>query len=156
MIKEKALTHHIRLTLSMTREAEGLKITADERRVKQILYNLLSNAAKFTPDCGAITVDARIDGPELVVSVTDTGIGINAEEQKKLFQAFYQVNGGIRDKTPGTGLGLSITRKILEKHGGRIWIESDGPNKGSRFTFTLPINYTGVADTALIAQVGVK
>jgi signal transduction histidine kinase len=76
---------------------------------------------------------------DLVVSVSDNGIGITAEEQKRIFEVFYQASSGLKDKTPGTGLGLSITRGIVEKHGGRIWFESEGRNKGSRFTFAIPI-----------------
>ena len=75
---------------------------------------------------------------ELTVSVRDTGIRMTPQEQKRLFEAFYQASGGIKGKTPGTGLGLAITRSIIEKHGGRIWMESAGPNKGSTFSFTLP------------------
>ena len=75
------------------------------------------------------------------ISVEDTGIGITAEDQEKLFEEFYQVNGGIVDKTSGTGLGLSITKRLIEMHGGRIWVESDGIGKGSRFSFVLPMEF---------------
>jgi PAS domain S-box-containing protein len=139
MIKEKALVHNINLEVKIGKDIDGMEIIADERRLKQIMFNLLSNAVKFTPDGGAIGVEARKEGKELIISVSDTGIGIIPQEQKKLFGVFYQASGGIRDKTPGTGLGLAITKSIVEKHGGRIWMESEGINKGSRFTFTLPI-----------------
>jgi PAS domain S-box-containing protein len=139
MIKEKALAHSLSLEIQMREDIEGTKIVADERRLKQVMFNLLSNAAKFTPDGGAISVEARKEGKELIISVSDTGIGMTPQEQKRLFEAFYQASGGIKDKTPGTGLGLAITKSIVEKHGGRIWMESEGLDKGSRFTFTLPI-----------------
>ena len=139
MIKEKALVHGLSLEIQMGEGVDSTEIVADERRLKQVMFNLLSNAAKFTPDGGVIRVEARKEGKELIISVSDTGIGILPQEQKKLFKAFYQASGGIRDKTPGTGLGLTITKSIVEKHGGRIWMESEGLNKGSRFTFTLPI-----------------
>jgi signal transduction histidine kinase len=139
MIKEKALVHSISLEIQMGEDIVGTQIVADERRLKQVMFNLLSNAAKFTPDGGAIRVDASKAGKELIISVSDTGIGMTPQEQKRLFEKFYQASGGIRDKTPGTGLGLAITKSIIEKHGGRIWMESEGLNKGSRFTFTLPI-----------------
>ena len=103
------------------------------------MFNLLSNAAKFTPDGGAIRVEGRKEGKELIISVSDTGIGIAPKELERVFEEFYQTTGGIKDKTPGTGLGLSLTRNIVEMHGGRVWVESEGPGKGSRFTFTLPI-----------------
>ncbi len=137
MIEEKALKHGIRLVIHTT-DLEGLEIMADERGVKQVMFNLLSNAAKFTPDGGAITVESRKDGKESIISVSDTGIGIAPQEQEKIFGEFYQASGSMKDKTPGTGLGLPITKRIVEMHGGKIWVESAGPGKGSRFTFTLP------------------
>jgi PAS domain S-box-containing protein len=139
MIKEKALAHSISLDLQIADNINGTKIAADERRLKQVMFNLLSNSAKFTPDGGAITVEARKDKKELTISVSDTGIGMTPQEQKRLFEAFYQASGGIKGKTPGTGLGLAITKSIVEKHGGKIWMESEGLNKGSKFTFTLPL-----------------
>jgi signal transduction histidine kinase len=103
------------------------------------MFNLLSNSAKFTPDGGLIKLEAHYEGADLVISVSDTGIGMTSQEQKRLFEAFYQASGGIKGKTPGTGLGLAITRSIIEKHGGKIWMESKGTNMGSTFTFTLPV-----------------
>jgi PAS domain S-box-containing protein len=141
MVKEKALAHSINLEVRVDESMEALEIMGDERKLKQVLFNLLSNATKFTPDGGAITIEGKKNGQDLSVTVSDSGIGITDEEQKKLFQAFYQASGGIKGKTPGTGLGLAITKSIIEKHGGRIWVESDGRNKGSRFIFTLPVRY---------------
>jgi len=139
MIKEKALAHGISLDTHTTGELEELEIMADERRLKQVMFNLLSNAAKFTPDGGAITVVGKMEGKELIISVSDTGTGIAPEEQERVFEESYQTSSGIKDKTPGTGLGLPITRRIVEMHGGRIWMESEGQDKGSKFTFTLPV-----------------
>ena len=138
MIKEKAMAHNISLDLKIAENIYGVSIKGDERRLKQVMFNLLSNSAKFTPDGGAIKVEAEMNDKELTVSVRDTGIRMTPQEQKRLFEAFYQASGGIKGKTPGTGLGLAITRSIIEKHGGRIWMESAGPNKGSTFSFTLP------------------
>jgi signal transduction histidine kinase len=103
------------------------------------MFNLLSNAIKFTPDGGTIRIEAKIESSDLVISVSDTGIGMTSNELIKLFTPFYQASGGIKNKTPGTGLGLSITKSIIEKHGGRIWVESEGLCRGSCFSFTLPV-----------------
>jgi PAS domain S-box-containing protein len=138
MIRQKCLKHDISLELHIPQDVEGLEITADERKLKQVMFNLLSNAAKFTPDGGAITVEATREREELIISVADTGIGIAPEHQEKIFQEFYQVRSGVRDKTPGTGLGLSLTKRMVEMHGGRIWVESEGEGRGSRFSFTIP------------------
>jgi len=151
VIKEKALVHNIRLTVDVSK---GIEITADERKLRQIIFNLLANAMKFTPDGGSVTVtarrvasdklqDARKDlQPEtdfVEISVADTGIGIPREEQESIFEPFHQVKGGMQDKTPGTGLGLPITKSFVELHGGRIWMESEGEGKGSRFVFVIPM-----------------
>lgn len=139
MIKEKAMKHRIRLDIQIPEELSGLEIQADERKLKQVMFNLLSNAAKFTPDGGAIEVEAKQVAQELIISVSDTGIGIAPEDQEKIFDEFYQVIGGKKDKTPGTGLGLTIAMRFVKIHGGRLWVESKGKNKGSRFYFTLPL-----------------
>lgn len=139
MVKEKALAHGIALDLQIAEDIGDLEITGDERRLKQVMFNLLSNATKFTPDGGIVRVEANKNENECVISITDNGIGMTTREQQRLFEAFYQASGGIKDKTPGTGLGLAITKNIVQKHGGKIWVKSEGPNKGSSFTFTLPI-----------------
>ncbi len=139
MIRETCLRHGISLSLRVPPKLETLEITADERKLRQVMFNLLSNAAKFTPDGGAIAVEAGQDGEELFISVSDTGIGIAPDHREKIFEEFYQVRGGLSGKTPGTGLGLSMTKRLVEVHGGRIWVESEGEGKGSRFSFTLPL-----------------
>ncbi len=139
MIKEKALKRSISLEARISPALDNLTITADQRRLKQVMFNLLSNAAKFTPDRGRITVEARRKGEELIVSVADTGIGIDPKAQKNIFVEFYQAHVGPTDKTPGTGLGLPLSKSFIEMHGGRIWVESEGKGKGSRFIFTLPL-----------------
>jgi signal transduction histidine kinase len=112
-------------------------IHADERKVKQVLLNLLSNALKFTPEGGRIDVRASVHDNVAEVSVTDTGVGIAAEDQQAVFEEFRQV-GTAAEKVEGTGLGLALSRKFIELHGGRIWVKSQ-VGVGSTFTFTLPV-----------------
>jgi signal transduction histidine kinase/CheY-like chemotaxis protein len=112
-------------------------VYADRVRFKQILYNLISNAVKFTPKGGNIDIDCQEDGNSVRISVTDTGIGIRAEDQAVIFEEFRQVEGAPNTTQEGTGLGLAITRRLVEQQGGTISVESE-PRKGSRFTFTLP------------------
>jgi signal transduction histidine kinase/CheY-like chemotaxis protein len=111
-------------------------VEADRTRVRQILLNLLSNAAKFT-DEGTITLRAARAGGEIVISVADTGIGIAPEFHGTIFEEFRQVDSGSDRRYEGTGLGLAICRRFVALHGGRIWLES-APGQGSTFSFSLP------------------
>jgi len=113
-------------------------VEADRIRMKQILYNLLSNAVKFTPRNGHVVIDVDTVDGFARVSVQDTGIGIPSEEQESVFEKFHQVGTAAGGTREGTGLGLPITRKLVEAHGGRLWLESE-PGRGSRFTFTIPL-----------------
>ncbi len=139
MVKEKTARRGIKINVQVSPELQTREYSIDERRIKQVMFNLLSNAVKFTPDGGSINIQGRNDDNTLVFSVADNGIGIPPEHIDKLFTDFYQVQSGLISKTPGTGLGLAISKRIVETHGGNIWVESDGKNKGSRFYFTLPI-----------------
>ena len=112
-------------------------VFADRIRFKQILFNLLNNAVKFTPDGGRIWVEATERRGRLTVSVSDTGLGIPIEEQEAIFDAFHQASATTKGIKEGTGLGLAITRRLVEEHGGRIWVESE-PGKGARLSFTMP------------------
>ena len=114
-------------------------IEADRVRFKQVLYNLLSNAVKFTPQGGRVCVDATLRDGVVEISVSDTGVGIPPQEHEAVFDKFHQVGATTKGVREGTGLGLAITKRLVEQHGGRIWLESE-PGKGSRFTFTLPVN----------------
>ena len=111
---------------------------ADRVRVKEMLYNLLSNAVKFTSDGGKVWVESQGETGFLQITIADTGMGIAPEEQNAIFDKFYQASGTTRGIREGTGLGLPITKKLVEMHGGKIWVESE-PGKGSRFSFTLPV-----------------
>ena len=138
LLHEAADRRRIVMRASLPSELSSLELRVDERRMKQVLFNLLSNALKFTPDEGRIDVSMRTRGSELEISVTDTGIGIPSLELDRIFDAFYQIKRGAGAKEQGSGLGLSLSRKLVELHGGRMWAESEGEGKGSRFLFTLP------------------
>jgi signal transduction histidine kinase len=136
LIRERAMKHGIGLKLDVE---QGLgPITADERKFKQILLNLLSNAVKFTPDGGRVEVKATRVERAVEIAVSDTGIGIAPEDQEAVFEEFRQVGHDYTRKQEGTGLGLALTRRFVELHGGRIWVES-APGQGSTFTFTMPL-----------------
>jgi signal transduction histidine kinase len=152
MVKEKALKHQLRLAVDLDGVPEVLQ--ADERKIKQVVYNLLSNAVKFTPDRGEVRLKAAIqdgsqlrdcpiggggNGKWLCVRVTDTGIGLEPQDQARIFDPFEQVEGNTSRKYQGTGLGLALTKKMVELHGGRIQVRSEGKDKGTIFEFTLPI-----------------
>jgi GAF domain-containing protein len=135
LIRERAQRRGI--TLGRTVDERLGMIRADERKLKQVLLNLLSNALKFTPEGGQIDVRARVHNGEAEISVADTGVGIAPEDQEAVFEEFRQVGTTAR-KVEGTGLGLTISRKFIELHGGRIWVKSQ-PGIGSTFAFTLPL-----------------
>ena len=134
LVRERAQQRAIKLGRTLD-ERLG-RIRADERKVKQVLLNLLSNALKFTPEGGRIDVQAQLRDGVAEIAVTDTGVGIAPEDQEAVFEEFRQV-GTASKKIEGTGLGLAISRKFVELHGGRMWVESE-VGKGSTFTFTLP------------------
>lgn len=169
MVKEKALKHNIVLSTNTDSIPEIIRV--DERKLKQIMYNLLSNAMKFTPQGGSVTIDARLvdclvrpglrwDDPSYLqileeghklgddanreriqcvkFSVADTGIGLKLEDQDRIFRPFEQADGSASRRYQGTGLGLSLTKKLVELHGGKIWVESEGEGKGSTFSFAIP------------------
>jgi two-component system CheB/CheR fusion protein len=120
--------------------AEDLpNIEADELKVKEIIYNLVSNAVKFTPDGGKIGMRAKKIGSEIEVVVWDTGVGIAAENMGKIFEGFFRVDTPYSRVTEGTGLGLPLSKKLVELHGGKFSVESEGLNKGTSVRFTLPI-----------------
>jgi signal transduction histidine kinase len=127
--------------IHLSPELETLEVVADPEALKQILFQLLSNAVKFTPDGGTIVLDAEQHSEHIIIRITDSGIGIPPEQQTHIFDNFYQVQGGMVGKTPGTGLGLPIARRLVELHGGSLWVESAGTGKGSRFSISLPCTH---------------
>jgi two-component system, OmpR family, sensor histidine kinase VicK len=132
--EDRARERSVTLELSVPPE---LRVVADARRVLQVMFNLLGNALKFTPSGGRIHVRARREGDVAVVEVEDTGAGIPPEAIPKLFAPFAQAHDPATGPK-GTGLGLFICRGIVEQHGGRIWVRSEGPGQGATFAFTLP------------------
>jgi signal transduction histidine kinase len=135
MVREPASKRGVALALELAPDVD--LVDGDERRLRQVVYNLLSNAVKFTPRGGSVVVaSAQVDG-EVHVSVIDTGPGIVAEDRERIFDEFQQTDVGVRQRD-GTGLGLALSKRLVELHGGRIWVESE-PGRGSCFVFTLPI-----------------
>jgi two-component system sensor histidine kinase VicK len=114
-------------------------VVADPKRIYQVLQNLLTNAVKYSPDGGNISLGASIQRRELVVAITDNGLGMPAVELDKIFDRFHRVGGDVSRRVGGTGLGLAICKGLVESHGGRIWAESEGEGLGSTFKFTLPL-----------------
>ena len=151
MIKDETDRKGIKIKCDLNGVPE--EIRADERKLKQILYNLLSNAVKFTQQSGKIILAARhiCDGDNqiqntsnsatgyLQISVQDNGIGIKRDDLEIIFESFQQVESSNSRQFQGTGLGLSLTKSLVELHGGKVWAESDGQGKGSKFSFTIPI-----------------
>ena len=134
-----ATTHRHRILSTIGTDLP--RVLADPDRVIQVLTNLVSNAIKYSPHGGTIRLDARIGKTEVIVSVIDQGLGLPREAIPSLFGKFYRVPTPDRQNITGTGLGLAICQQIIAAHQGRIWAESDGPGRGSRFSFSLPIAF---------------
>ena len=139
--------------LTSTRQIEPHlpQVLGDRDRIIQVLINLISNAVKFTPE-GTVICRAYRRTDKVLVSIIDTGIGIDPQQQEQVFDRFKQVGEVLKDKPKGTGLGLPICKQIVEHHGGTIWVESE-PGQGSTFTFSLPIpNQAEAVEKSLIAS----
>ena len=136
LVRERAQRHGVQLAAEV--DPRLGEWCADERKVKQILLNLLSNAVKFTPEGGRVDVRAKLGTDQVEIAVKDSGVGISAEDQAKLFEEFRQVGSDAARKAEGTGLGLALTKKFVELHGGAIRVDS-APGSGSTFSFSLPL-----------------
>ena len=123
-------------------------VAGDRDRLIQVLSNLVNNAVKYSPDGGTVTLASRVEGRFALVSITDTGIGIPADEIGHVFERFRRVRSGAAQSIPGTGLGLTIVKQIVEMHGGKIWVES-AVGHGSSFHFTIPLAPEGVSSLQL-------
>ena len=163
--QKEAINHNLKLTLEIEPDAD-VEIEADPAKLKKAITNLISNAVKFTPDGGSVSASARriadlrlqisetgaeekseirnlqseIDRDFIEISVADTGIGMKPEDIPKLFNKFIQLETPYIKKYKGIGLGLALTKRLLELHGGKIWVESEY-GKGSKFTFVIPVKY---------------
>lgn len=134
LVRERAARQALTVALDV---GEGVgEVWADEVKLKQVVVNLMTNAVKFTPSGGAVDVRAWVEGEEVVVTVRDTGIGVAPEDQARIFEAFQR--GDRRASTEGTGLGLTLSKRFVELHGGRLWLESE-VGVGSTFGFAIPV-----------------
>ena len=136
MVRERATKNGVQLVLALDPSVD--LVEGDERRIRQVVFNLLSNAVKFTPSGGRVGVSTEKENGEVRIAVRDTGPGIAAEDQARIFEEFQQARDTNGERPEGTGLGLALSRSLVELHGGRIWVESE-PGHGSTFTFTLPV-----------------
>jgi signal transduction histidine kinase len=134
LVRERAVAQ--RLTVSAAVDDDVGTVRADETKLKQVVLNLLSNAVKFTPEGGSVGVRAWLEGDQVLVTVRDSGAGIAASDQARIFEAFQR--GDRRAIVEGTGLGLTLSRRFVELHGGRIWVES-ALGAGSTFGFAIPV-----------------
>jgi two-component system phosphate regulon sensor histidine kinase PhoR len=126
------------LTLSLSLPSQLPEVAADNRRLQEVLQNLLDNAIQYTLPGGKIELSAEVRGEEVIFTVADTGIGIPQADQPRIFERFYRVDVARSREAGGTGLGLSIAKHLVEAHGGRIWVESE-VGVGSKFHFAVPV-----------------
>jgi signal transduction histidine kinase len=135
MIKERAIRGGVELSLDLPGDLG--RIEADERKAKQVVFNLLTNAVKFTPAGGRVEICAWREDGRVHVAVKDTGVGIAPDDQARIFEEFQQVRGQAT-KVEGTGLGLPLVKRFVEMHGGQVFVQSE-VGKGSTFAFVLPV-----------------
>jgi len=127
------------IVIQISIDSDSGYVRVDKGKIKQVLYNLIGNALKFTDRGGFVNISAKVNGDLAYISVKDTGIGISKTDQEKLFKPFTQIDSSIARRYEGTGLGLALAKELVVLHGGQIWVESE-PEKGSTFTFTIPVH----------------
>lgn len=147
MLREKSMKQNIKLDMQLEKGVGT--VNADSRKIKQVVFNLLANALKFTPEGGKVVLSATKHKECVHISISDNGIGIAEDELEKIFQKFSQVDGSLSRRHEGTGLGLALSKKLVEMHGGEIWVESK-LGMGSKFTFSIPV--TSKIEPAVISQ----
>ncbi|HYN56553.1 MAG TPA: GAF domain-containing protein [Motilibacterales bacterium] len=149
-VRERALRHGLTVTVEV--EDDTAQVEADELRLRQVVLNLLTNAVKFTPDGGRVSVRAYRDGDEVAITVTDTGIGVPEADRDRIFESFQQ-GGRTPGAQEGTGLGLTLTRRIVDLHGGRMWLTSS-EGRGSTFGLAIPHGRQVEATTSVTSTAG--
>ena len=147
-VRERAQRHGLTVTVDVAEDAA--QVDADDLRLRQVVLNLLTNAVKFTPDGGRVSVRAYRDGDEVAITVTDTGVGVPEADRDRIFESFQQ-GGRAPGAQEGTGLGLTLSRRIVHLHGGRMWLDSQ---EGQGSTFGLAIPHRGRADASGIRHRG--
>ncbi len=148
MVRQRATEHNIDLTWDVDPD---VVLWADELKLRQVVLNLLSNAVKFTEDGGSVVLTARVTGDDVEVTIRDSGIGISEADQTAIFDAFQRGGRSARESTEGTGLGLTLSRRIVELHGGRIWVNSQ-VGTGSTFGFAIPMRSPPAQATGQLAE----
>jgi signal transduction histidine kinase len=128
--------HNVTIENNLTND---ITLFADSLRIEELLNNLFNNAIKYTEQKGNIIIDAKKEDDSILFSIKDNGIGMNTEQMENIFNEFYKADVS-RHNFESSGLGMTISKRIVEKHGGKIWVESEGLGKGSTFFFTLPIH----------------
>ena len=139
LVRGRAGRHGLELDLVIQEDLAGIEILADEIKLKQILVNLLTNATKFTPSGGRIRLEAERTGDELIIRVSDSGIGLKLADQQRIFEPFERLDSSLSSQESGTGLGLALVRRLVWLHGGSVWVQSEGEGKGSSFSFIIPL-----------------
>jgi two-component system CheB/CheR fusion protein len=137
LVADMVSKKNLRMVLEIDEDLANIE--ADELKVKEIIYNLLSNAAKFTPEGGQIGMQAKNGEAAIEIRVWDTGVGIAPENMEKIFEGFFRVDTPYSRVTEGTGLGLPLSKKLVELHGGTLSVESEGLGRGTAVIFTLPV-----------------
>jgi signal transduction histidine kinase len=136
--QQQMTSEQITIRLQVAEGAVHLRVMGDEARLQQVVLNLLSNALKYSPDQGSVTVALQHEADAAVISVADKGVGISKKEQQHLFERFFRTEGARQSGVDGLGLGLYIASSIVKEHGGRMWVQSQ-PGQGSTFFFTVPL-----------------
>jgi signal transduction histidine kinase len=135
-IKASEQSHEI---IFIMNHKDDVVVEGDKERITQVLNNLLTNAIKYSPISKSVLVELSVEMDKAIVSVEDSGIGMDEEELGKIFDRFYRVSGDDEETFPGFGIGLFIVKDILQRHNGKIWVESK-KESGSKFYFSLPLN----------------
>lgn len=138
--RARALQASPSILLNLDMQSNLPPFTADESLLRQVMVNLLDNAIKFSPIGGTVGIRAGLEDETLLISVSDEGIGIPPDKLEQVFGRFYQVDGSARRRFGGMGIGLALSRAIVEAHGGRVWVESQGEGRGSTFYIALPVD----------------